>query len=136
MPERNPHIYATGARTPCTIKTSQVAGRKINFVLAKRNDVRIGPPEHAQIDRLRRRYVRQAQTAGARPDGDFPGIGGRGVCRSAQKARHSHRPERRLAQERASCPRTEQTRTEQKWQEAEGAAQIKNMIVVISSAGF
>src|ERR1700744_4084907 len=87
MPERNPHIYATGARTPCTMKTSQVAGRKINFVLAKRNDFRIGSLEHAQIDRLRRRYVRQAQTAGARPDGDFPEIGGGGVCGLAKKQR-------------------------------------------------
>src|SRR3984885_8918206 len=134
MPERNPHFYATRARAPwCTMEASEVAGRKIKYVLAKRNDVRIGPLEHAQVDRLRRRYVRQAQTACARSDGDPPGAGGRGVCRSAQKARHSHRPERCVAEKRADRSRTGQEIGGEAGGEqrpAQATAQSKDMMVV------
>src|SRR5260370_23205845 len=57
----------------------------------------------AQVDRLRRRYLRQAEAAGARPDGDPSGTGGRGVRRCAPETRYSHRPEGRAPQERIAC---------------------------------
>src|SRR5581483_1419050 len=67
---------------------------------------------HAQADRLRRRYVRQAQAIGARPDGDVPGIGGRSVCRPAHEAWHSDRPEGRPAQERSARGRNRRKRAQ------------------------
>src|SRR6266404_1282224 len=60
----------------------------------------------AQVDRLRRRHLRQTEAVSARPDGDHPGTGGRSIRRCTQETRHSRRPKGRASQERIAHENT------------------------------
>src|SRR5579872_6734404 len=111
-----PLVYTPAGTTRSLIAPLYLSGTLSMFTAGGPDNVSetfiaSGAP-HAQADRLRRRYVRQAQAIGARQDGDVPGIGGRSVCRPAQEAWHSDRPEGRPAQERSARGRNRRKRAQ------------------------